>query len=198
LLSDDSEETLEGFDGAFLADPKQAGEPLVDLVDQGQVFVAFGVLNFIHTNGADRLQGAMFQAPADHILDGVAHLVPGSVERLSRFFPGELPRPAGQKQHIGSGQLVLAIAPGNLLDHHATIPAIDAAHAVQQENQKAPQRNELEAPLGEMIITWCRLVAPRTDRCRALPRPDVHFDAFLAGTEARVLVDESAMAMAVV
>jgi hypothetical protein len=76
---------------------KQAGEPLVDLdlVDQGRVFVAFGVLNFIYTNGADRLQGAMFQASADHILDGVAHLVPGSVERLSRFLPGELPRPAG-------------------------------------------------------------------------------------------------------
>jgi hypothetical protein len=65
------------------------------LVDQSQVFVAFGVLNFIYTNGADRLQGAMFQAPADHILDGIAHLVPGSVERLSRFFPGELPRPTG-------------------------------------------------------------------------------------------------------
>src|SRR5664280_2825182 len=35
LLSDDGEETLEGFDGAFLADPEQAGDPLVDLVDQG-------------------------------------------------------------------------------------------------------------------------------------------------------------------
>jgi hypothetical protein len=77
LLSDDGEETLEGFDGAFLADPKKAGEPLVDLVDQGQVFVAFGVLDFIHTNGADRLQGAMLQATADHILDRVAYLVPG-------------------------------------------------------------------------------------------------------------------------
>src|ERR1700730_4299290 len=40
--------------------------PPVDLVDQGQVFVTFGVLDFIHTNGADRLQCAMFQTPADH------------------------------------------------------------------------------------------------------------------------------------
>jgi hypothetical protein len=72
------------------------------------------------------------------------------VERLGGFLPGELPRPAGQKQHIGSGQLVLTIAPGNLLDHHATIPAVDASHAVQQENQKAPQRNELETPLGKI------------------------------------------------
>ena len=169
----------------------RAGEPLVDLVDQRQVFVAFGVLDFIHADGADRLQRAMLQAPADHILDGVAHLVPGSVERLGGFLPGELARPAGQKQHIGFGQLVLAIAPGNLLDHHAAIAALDAPHAVQQEHQKAPERDELKAPLGKMIVTRCRLVAPRADRRRARPRPDVHFDAFLVGAEAGVLVDES-------
>ena len=177
---------------------KQAGEPLVDLVDQRQVFVALGVLDFIHTNCADRLQRAMLQAPANHILDRVAHLVPGSVEGLGGFLPGELARPAGQKQHIGSGQLMLAIAPGNLLDHYATLPAVHASHAIQQENQKAPQRNELEAPLGKMIVTRRRLVAPRADRCRALPRSHVHFDAILAGTKASVLVDKSPMAMAVV
>ena len=51
----------------------------------------------------------MLQAPADHIPDRVAHLVPGSVEGLGGFLPGELPRPAGQKQHIGSGQLILPV-----------------------------------------------------------------------------------------
>jgi hypothetical protein len=98
LFSDDGEETLEGCNGAFLADPKQAGEPLVDLVDQGQVFVTFGILDLIHTNGVNRLQGAMLQAPADHIFHGVAHLIPGSVEGLGGFLPGELARPASQKQ----------------------------------------------------------------------------------------------------
>src|ERR1019366_4815971 len=198
LLSDDGEETLEGFDGAFLADPEQAGGPLVDLVDQGQVLVAFGVLDFVYTDGADRLQGAMLQAPADHILDGIAHFIPRSVERFGGFLPGELPRPAGQKQHIGSGQLVLAIAPGNLLDDHAAVAALDAPHAVQQEYQKAPQRDELEAPQGKMIVTRCRLVASRTDRRRARSRPDGHFDALLVGGEAGVLVDEPAMAIAVI
>jgi len=80
LFSDDIEETLKGFKRAFLADPKQAGDPLIDLVDQGQVFMAFGILDFIHPDGADRLQGAMLQAPADHILDGITHLVPRRVE----------------------------------------------------------------------------------------------------------------------
>jgi hypothetical protein len=50
-------------------------------------------------------------------------------------------------------QLVLAIAPGNLLDHDATIPAVNASHAVEQENQKTPQGDELEAALGEMIVS---------------------------------------------
>jgi hypothetical protein len=36
---------------------------------------------------------------------------------------------------------MLAIAPAKLFDHHATIPAIDPAHVVQQENQKAPQQS---------------------------------------------------------
>src|SRR6516164_6861010 len=46
-----------------------------------------------------------------------------------------------------------------------------------QEHQKTPQRNELEASLGKMIVTRCRLVTPRTDCRRARPRPDVDFDA---------------------
>src|SRR5215469_14675812 len=176
LFSDDGEETLKGFQGAFLADPEQAGDPLIDLVDQGQVFMAFGILDFIYPDGADRLQGTMLQAPADHILDGVTHLVPRRVERFGGLLPGELTRPAGQKQHVGSGQLMLAIAPGNLLNEYATIAALYAPHTVQQEHQKAPQRNEFEASLGKMIVTRCRLVAPRTDCRRARSRPDVDFD----------------------
>jgi hypothetical protein len=41
-------------------------------------------------------------------------------------------------------------------------------------------------------------MAPRADRRRALPRSHRHFNAFLVGAEAGVLVDESPMAMTVV
>jgi hypothetical protein len=44
---------LEGFDGAFLADPEQAGDAAVELVDQRQVFVALCVLDFIDADGVD-------------------------------------------------------------------------------------------------------------------------------------------------
>ncbi len=171
---------------------------VIDLVDQRQVFVAFGVLDFIHADRPDRRQGAMRQPPADHILDGVAHRVPRRVKRFSGFFPGELPGPAGQKQHIGAGQRVLAIAPRHRLDHHPTRPARDAPHAVPQEHQKAPKRNELEAPLGQLIVARGRLVAPRADRRRAGPRPHVHVNVFVVGAEAGVVVDEAPMVMAVI
>src|ERR1035441_7583038 len=46
--------------------------------------------------------------------------------------------------------------------------AIASLRAVQEENQKAPERNELKAPLGKMIVTRCRLVAPGAARRRTL------------------------------
>jgi hypothetical protein len=57
---------------------------------------------------------------------------------------------------------------------------------------------ELEAPLWEVIVTWCGGGNPNRPSPNPFPRPDIHFDTFLARTEARVLVDESVMAMAVV
>ncbi len=90
-----SQPGVDKFNGSFPADPEQAREALVDLVNQRQVFVALGVLDLIHADGPDRLQRAMLQAPGDDVLDGVANLFPGSVERLGGFLPGELARPAG-------------------------------------------------------------------------------------------------------
>src|SRR5262249_40082337 len=76
------------------------------------------------------------------------------------------------------GGLMFSIAPSNLLDHHATNTALDAPHAVQQKNQKPPQRNELEAPLGQMIVTRRRLVATRADCLRAVARSYVQLRCF--------------------
>src|SRR5882672_8238162 len=81
LVTDDGKEALEGFDGALLAYPEQTSEPMIDLVDQRQVLVTLGVLDFIHADGTDRLQRAMLQAPVDHVFDSIADLIPRSVER---------------------------------------------------------------------------------------------------------------------
>ena len=65
---------MERLDGSFLANPEQAGDAEVDLVDQGEIFVALGVLDFIDANGVDLAQLAVLQTPGDDMLDSVKNL----------------------------------------------------------------------------------------------------------------------------
>ena len=76
LLAHGGEESLEGFDRAFLANPKQTRDAEVDLVDQRQILVALGVLNLIHPNGIDLAEGAVLQSIGDHMLDSIKNLFP--------------------------------------------------------------------------------------------------------------------------
>jgi hypothetical protein len=64
-------------------------------------------------------------------------------------------------------------------------------HGVKQKNQKSPERNKLETPLGELIVSGGGLMAARTDRGGTLSRPHGNFDTFLVPTEAGVLVDKN-------
>jgi hypothetical protein len=149
----------------LLSDPQRTSNMEVDLIDQGQVLVAFGVLDFIDADGIDRTERAVPQSIGDDILDGIEDLVPGSAEGLGGFFPGQPARPTGQKQHVGMGQLVFAIAPGNLLDEHGLAAgARDAPHRVEEEDQEAPERDGFVAPVGELIVTGGWVVATGTNR----------------------------------
>ena len=199
LLAHGGEESLEGFDGSFLAHPEQTGDAEIDLIDQRQVLVAFGVLDFIDADGVDLAERAVLQSPGDDMLDRIENLVPGSAKRFGGFFPRKPARPTGQEEHIGFGQGAFAVAPGNFFDDHgAAAAAIDAPHGVQQEDEESPQGNELEAPLGELVVAGRRLMAARADRGRTLARPHGDFDALVVGTETGVLVDKSPEAMAAV
>jgi hypothetical protein len=94
--------------------------------------------------------------------------------------------------------MVLAVAPRKFLRHHAASAALDASPAVEKKHQKAPERDELEAPLRQAIVTRHRLFAPRAHRLGALAWPHRHLDGLLVGTETGVVVDESPMRIAVV
>src|SRR5215831_13181067 len=65
LFADRGEEPLERLDGSFLSYPKQARDVRVDLIDQGQVFVPLGVLDFVDADGVNLSQSPVFQAPGD-------------------------------------------------------------------------------------------------------------------------------------
>ena len=97
VLAHGGEESLERFDGSLLAYPEKAGNTQIDLVDQGEVLVPFGVLDFVDSDGVNLAEHSVFQAPGDHVLHRVEDLVPGSAKRLGRFLPGQPARPAGQE-----------------------------------------------------------------------------------------------------
>lgn len=94
---------------------------------------------------------------------------------------------------------MLAVTPGNLLDDHGfAATAIDASHRVEQKDQKSPEGDEFVAPFRELIITWRRFLATRTNGHGTLTRTHADLDALVIGTEAGVLVDEAAEVMAAV
>jgi len=94
---------------------------------------------------------------------------------------------------------MVTVAPGNLLDDHGfAATAIHASHRIEQKDQKPPEGDEFVAPFRELIITWRRFVATRTNGHRTLTRTHADLDALVIGTEAGVLVDEAAEMMAAV
>src|SRR5574340_1240287 len=99
---------------------------------------------------------------------------------------------------MGFGGGVFAVAPGKFLGHHAAPTTVHSPATVQEENQKPPERDELKAPLGKVIVSWRRLLTPRADGRGSLSRPRGHFDGLLVGTEAGVQVNKSPMMMTVV
>jgi hypothetical protein len=53
FVADRGEEPLKRFDRSFFPDPKQTRNVEVDLINQRQVLVAFGVLDLVDSNRVD-------------------------------------------------------------------------------------------------------------------------------------------------
>ena len=78
-----------------LPDPKQAGDAEIDLIDQRQVLVPFGVLDFVDADGVDLAEHPVLQPEGDDVFDGVEDLVPGSAERFAPFPSTKAGAPSG-------------------------------------------------------------------------------------------------------
>jgi hypothetical protein len=76
FVPDASEESPEGLDSSFPADPEKARHGGIDLVNQREVLVAFGVLDFVDSDGVDGSERSMRQSEGDIVFDGVVDLVP--------------------------------------------------------------------------------------------------------------------------
>lgn len=76
LIADDGEESAERFNGSFPANPEEARKAEIDLIDQRQILVPFGVLNLVHADGVDLSEYPVLQPEGDHVFDGVKDLFP--------------------------------------------------------------------------------------------------------------------------
>ncbi len=131
VLADQVEELLECLLGALLAHPQQARAARLDLVDQPQILMSLAVGDLVHADGPDRSELAMLKPPLHDIGHRLLDLLPTGVQGLRGLLPGQLARPVGQVQHVGLGQLMLARAPGHLLDLDPAQPAVHPPHAVE-------------------------------------------------------------------
>src|SRR5580692_2033086 len=105
--------------------------------------------------------------------------------------------PSGEKKHVRAGQGALSVAPRHLFDDdRLTARAIDAPHRVKKKNQEAPERDELEAPFGQSVVSRRAPMASRADSFRTHARTYGDLDTPAVGAEAGLPVNESRKTMA--
>ena len=75
---------------------------------------------------------------------------------------------------------------------------MDPAHAIEEKNQKAPNRDELESTLGEVIVAGRRPVATGTEGLGTHTWPHPDLKALAIWAEAGLLVKETREAIALV
>ena len=86
----------------------------------------------------------------------------------------------------------------DLNDDGLAAGAIDAAHGVEQENQKSPERDELEMALGKLIVAGGGLVTAGADGGRTPPWTHRNLNTLVVGGETGLVVDESPKSVATV
>src|SRR5438094_5458364 len=138
-------EKLEQRLGAsVLADPQQTLPRRVDLVHEREEVRTVLPMDFIDADRSYSREIHVGAAPRHGHRHRAEHLIPTGAEDARGLLPTEAFGPAGEKPHVGRGQLMLAVGPGHLFDRDATARALDAPHHVQEEDAQAPERHELE------------------------------------------------------
>lgn len=118
----------------------------------------------------------MLAAPLYRVAHGLEHNVPAHAKAPSRFGPAQYLGPALQEPRKRDRDVRLAGRPRHQLDDHPTARALHPARRVQQEHRDVPQRNELEATLGQTIVASSALAAVSADPTAALTLSHVHVD----------------------
>lgn len=118
--------------------------------------MALTILDFINAEGRDLVEAAMSEPIVHDVLDGMVYLVPTGPKGTGHLRPRQLLRPLRQEAPVDVGKVVLARAPGDLLDDHPAAGfAVNPAHPINQKDRETPERNKLEQPrIDGRVIGW--------------------------------------------
>jgi len=170
------EESPQGFLGPFLSDPQQALATGIDLVDQGQIFMAFFPGDFVNAEGHHVFQVAMRQTPCHGHLDRAEDIVPGSLKGNSVLLPGKPFSPLGQKPGISGDQMVFSFGPWHSFHLYPTTYAVDSSHGVKEENSDSPQGSEFKAARWQSMIARTALPAAGADWLAPFSRANLNVE----------------------
>jgi len=148
--------------GPILSNPQQPLGRAFNLINHGQVLVAFPSGKFINADSRYIVQAAVLKAPLYSHLHRTKDIVPGGLKGFGHFFPGQPPSPSGQKPLVGRNQMTFALRPGHPLNLYPTGGTGNASHGIKKEHRDAPHRDKLKPALGQNIVARSGLFANRT------------------------------------
>jgi len=130
----------------------------------------------VDPNRLNVLQLPMVQTPRNRVFYRPIHGVPFRPKRRRHPLPRKPLGPPSQKPAVRDRELVLAVAPGNLLHLHPTLGAVHPTHRIKEEDRDPPEGHVLELPLCQAIVARPDMAAARADGSPVLARLDLHFD----------------------
>lgn len=144
--------------------------------------------------GCDIRDHMLRLASSPQNLHRIVHFVPRGAELFGGFLPGQSACPMPQEMHVNPGRGVFPHTPRNFLDDDSALPAVDATHTVDQEDQIAPESDELKPPRrARLVVAGRGLMTARANGCGSFPWPHRNEDGVLVLGERGLPVDEPGM-----
>lgn len=183
LFAELLEKAQQRFRPTLGAAPQKPSYPGVELVDQGQILVPLEDLDLINADLHDAVKVSVGQAVIDDKLDGPEDGVPTGLEDIGGLLPREPLRPAGQKELVGEGHSLLAIAPGQRLYFHAAGRTVQPARCIAEVSLKGPDRQIFKQTLPLPIVHVAPLPALGADRAAIAAWFNVNDQGFHSANE---------------
>jgi len=114
--------------------------------------MTFFSAQLIDTNIFNIFKSPVFEPPVNRCLNSTTDGVPAGTEDFCDLGPRQSFCPLGQKPFVGTGNLFLAVRPGDQFDGYTATVTIDTPHRIGKVNLKYPQWYVFEQPPIKMII----------------------------------------------